>query len=1067
MPTDTQVEPFEQFLATVAEAPNETSKREAFVILAATGFGDSQLSTELALGAEYQVKFQRQGLLRRGAIDSFFGNLVVEFENDLRKTGAHALDQLRGYCAGAWTEDESPDRAYLAVAADGHRWQVFSPRLKDPAGPIDESNVELVLIEDWEATGADDDAESLRAFLNRLLFRKSLISPTAKNFARDFGLHSPCFMRAREIFTRKLDELNEDPQLIVQRDAWDASLQAAYGRVDTTHDLLAQHTYLATLARLLVWAALERRPLKREELDEVLGGIYFEGKMIANMVEDDFFRWHMIPSETDPAPVFVGLANQLAGYELSSIGEDILKPLYEDLVDPETRHALGEFYTPDWLAARVTERLLGSHDWEDRLPRILDPSCGSGTFLQTSIELARGSLSLTGGELLSSILSSVMGIDVHPLAVIVSRTTYLLAIQDLLEHADEPITLPVFLANALMMPRVIRQPDLFGHEVFGLDVAGRKFEVPAELVYSGSPYDACVEEVISVARSYGREGTNLEDAPGSLAASLGDRFKEYDPDNKLAPVLGEMAKYIAELIRERRNSVHGFMLKNHYRPAMLRKTFDFVVGNPPWLTVGDVEVASYKEVVVERALASKITARGVGEQSHTELATLFLVVALEDYLAESKASSQARIGLVMPRSVFTAKHHRFLREGKHKTPLDVVELWDLDGVTPLFNVPSCVLFAASRKPHPEEAIDGREVSGRLPAKDAPIEVSESKLETQEVEYRLGYLGRRSAWRKSDGEEGASSQAGGKAAQQPYSSVFRQGAILYPQMLLVVTGRNGLDRSKRREPVKTDPHVIERAKKKTGVVNHIVDTSCLFCTVAADHLVPFAIHGEPWTVLLPVLGDPGTGKFTPVGADRLRAEGLVKTADWLQWAEVEWESVRKENETEPLHSRLDYVGQLSSQDGRQPHVVVYTAAGKRPVASVLPMSDLRVPFVARDRTYHASFSTEEEAHFLVAMLNSDFVATSIADWINRGLFGPRDINKRALDVPWPKFNPDDEQHARIAELGRQLASEALALLADCPELGVGKLRTWLRSRLDSDAREELEALVRDVSAAQAG
>ena len=38
-----------------------------------------------------------------------------------------------------------------------------------------------------------------------------------------------------------------------------------------------------------------------------------------------------------------------------------------------------------------------------------------------------------------------------------------------------------------------------------------------------------------------------------------------------------------------------------------------------------------------------------------------------------------------------------------------------------------------------------------------------------------------------------------------------------------------------------------------------------------------------------------------------------------------------------------------------------------------------------------------------------------DWMNRGLFGLRDINKRVLDVPWPTFDADNEDHRRIAAL----------------------------------------------------
>jgi hypothetical protein len=49
-----------------------------------------------------------------------------------------------------------------------------------------------------------------------------------------------------------------------------------------------------------------------------------------------------------------------------------------------------------------------------------------------------------------------------------------------------------------------------------------------------------------------------------------------------------MAVHIAKLIRDRHNGVHGFLLKNHYRPSMLRHHFDYVLGNTPWLTVGAI-----------------------------------------------------------------------------------------------------------------------------------------------------------------------------------------------------------------------------------------------------------------------------------------------------------------------------------------------------------------------------------------------------------------------------------------------------------------------------------------------
>ncbi len=356
--------PFEAFLEAIRTATNEDAKRHLFTVLASTGFGDTAFARELALGSEYQVRFRDAGLVRRGAIDSFYGSLVIEFERDLNATGAHALDQLRWYVAGAWTEDGSTRRDYLAVATDGLHWQILVPSLIDPSLGVDAENVHLALSETWAPRGdLEFDAAGLRDFLNRIVFRSDILRPSAMNFARDFGLASPAYLAASRELVVKLAELetNETRQLLQSK--WSVTLQDAYGSVDTDDELFVKHTYLAVLSRLLVWAALEKRAPSASELSSILNGNYFVGRRISNLVEDDFFRWPDLPSSTDAGHAWTALASHLLAYDLASVSEDVLKPLYEQLVDPRTRHDLGEYYTPDWLAERMTERLLNDWDW--------------------------------------------------------------------------------------------------------------------------------------------------------------------------------------------------------------------------------------------------------------------------------------------------------------------------------------------------------------------------------------------------------------------------------------------------------------------------------------------------------------------------------------------------------------------------------------------------------------------------------------------------------------------------------------------------------------------------------
>ena len=93
-------------------------------------------------------------------------------------------------------------------------------------------------------------------------------------------------------------------------ETWQRYLTVTYGRLteDTTsvkdretaqeiselENLFLRHTYLASIARLLIWAALSKGKNAndlRQVAKDVLSGRYFESKRLANLVDDDFFHW--------------------------------------------------------------------------------------------------------------------------------------------------------------------------------------------------------------------------------------------------------------------------------------------------------------------------------------------------------------------------------------------------------------------------------------------------------------------------------------------------------------------------------------------------------------------------------------------------------------------------------------------------------------------------------------------------------------------------------------------------------------------------------------------------------
>ena len=116
-------------------------------------------------------------------------------------------------------------------------------------------------------------------------------------------------------------------------------------------------------------------------------------------------------------------------FRLADVRTDVLKGLYESLIDPEQRHVLGEYYTPDWLAERICATAV-----RDPLnERVVDPACGSGAFLFHAVRqllAAADAAGMSNEDALARCCDRVLGIDVHPVAVQIARVTYLLALGD-------------------------------------------------------------------------------------------------------------------------------------------------------------------------------------------------------------------------------------------------------------------------------------------------------------------------------------------------------------------------------------------------------------------------------------------------------------------------------------------------------------------------------------------------------------------------------------------------------------------------------------------------------------
>ena len=155
----------------------------------------------------------------------------------------------------------------------------------------------------------------------------------------------------------------------------------------------------------------------------------------------------------------LGVLDELAWARLANsargITSDLLRQFYMSVVPRPLRRALGEFFTPQWLAERTLFRSIELAGKVGQPCRTLDPSCGSGTFLVAALrrELAIQDRLLPDdrGDATHKALSNIIGFDINPVAVLMSRINLLLSLGERIEDVSEAIP-QVYQTDSILLP---------------------------------------------------------------------------------------------------------------------------------------------------------------------------------------------------------------------------------------------------------------------------------------------------------------------------------------------------------------------------------------------------------------------------------------------------------------------------------------------------------------------------------------------------------------------------------------------------------------------------------------
>ncbi|MDI6760513.1 MAG: N-6 DNA methylase [Candidatus Brocadiaceae bacterium] len=1055
-----------RYLAEVEPLSNETARSTRFgmfmqeLLGREPGFIESYTS-----GIEKYLKAKQKDRLLKGEADNLFGNVIVEFEGNIPKKQSEAEEQLRRYTAILWSGEPPEARTpYLCIATDGVRFTTYSPILPKPkAKDVSPEDVHLETLEkaDW----TELKPEEVFYWLDRHFLRQEVLHPTTEEIEHDFGPKSHAFKTTTRTLLTLWQEIKSKSEFAVIYDGWEKYLRIVYGSEVAGDKLFVRHTYLATLAKLMAWRRItESKSLPDEpQIIQMLEGQLFKDQGIENFIEEDFFSWL---ARGEASKMGVGICRQLfsllQNYNLSELSEDVLKSLYQELVDPQTRHDLGEFYTPDWLAHRMVNKLLDANPEGS----LLDPACGSGTFLYLAIKEKRERLG-DSPSTLRHVLDSVYGVDVHPLAVIIAKTNYILALGELLKRKRQAgtVTIPIYLADTIRLPEREVRPTLWMQlPSYRVELDGREIHLPESLLKNLVLYDQAIELAKEFARQ--NKGKHISFGPFSNFL-IAQRFPATD-NEPLVKALFAIAEALKHFIDTNRDTIWAFILKNTYKPLFLKRKFDFVVGNPPWIAF------RYMEPIYQDFLKRQITKEyrlltGRGELiTHLEVATLFLVRTADLYL-----KTGGMIGFVLPRSLFSADQHDGLRKrffrfseetGKN---LSWREIWDCEDVSPLFNVPACVAIAEKSETKTiKYPIAGQVLKGSLERKNAPLAEAGKVLTVEDVKFSLHERGKRSFW-------STEKETGGKKASF-YKDLFAQGATIVPRSFWFVQVKpSPLGFDPNSPPLETAQRAREEAKEAYRDVHleGTVEGHFLYATLLSTDLLPFG-HLDYRLVVLPI--EPEGDHYRLINAGEAHQRGFLHLARWLERVEGEW-TRRRSSKAERINALgwLDYRRKLTAQNPQTKYRVVYNASGTNLVATTTKNRNVRFEIngqsiVTREPvvdyvTYFCETETLDEALYLTSTLNASIVNERLKPMQARGLWGPRHIVKKVLELPIPQFNPSNSVHTRLAGLGEKCSSKVEHWLKGGgagDTRNIGRLRGMVREMLKEELGE-IDRLVKEI------
>lgn len=645
----------------------------------------------------------------RRFVDVAHGAVVIEYERPRAFRGRegeqlrHAKEQAEEYGKLIASEEGRDASDYSLVAWDGSHIAFGSLDTSDEAQweallPFDASSATRLLdllkrngrpiVHPVLINAVAGPQSAFGTFLIPALFRsvRAAIQPAAGT-SKTFLL----FTEWRRLFGQVAGTQSDRLRALLREQ--ERQHHAKYTQ-DPAAYLFSLNTYIALVAKLVAAMAMPnaaedirdaRVPIqpRMERLED--GSLFSEGG-VTNMVAGDFFSWYL----DDPAwPTFEEkiheLVSHLAGinFDVSRKNpestRDLFKGIYQKFVPAALRHALGEYYTPDWLASHALDQI----NWQPG-DTLLDPTCGTGTFVLEALKRRQqqpGSFSRTAKDL----LHGLYGLDLNPLAVLAARASLVVSLGARFDPAD-PVTLPIYLADAINTAE--EKGELFTHQL-QTERGVVEIVIPATLVRSTHFFD-----IFSRTRELVVASLSAQEILQTLAAGFAE-VRELTE--------GAAAAFFGSL--EALTGLHGrgwdgiwcAILADRFRAGSIDPV-THIAGNPPWVKWSHLP-PEYAQFIKPRCLQLGVFSedRWVGG-IESDISTVVTYESIDKWLAP-----RGQLAFLITGTVFANESSQGFRrfELKHRGLVArVVRVEDFSAVAPfegVANFPTLLILRRGAK----------------------------------------------------------------------------------------------------------------------------------------------------------------------------------------------------------------------------------------------------------------------------------------------------------------------------------------------------------------------------------